>query len=463
MIMHSKILIINADEQDLSRMTDLLSVSKYRLSSTGNVEQAFEILSEDDFDLAIVGSADESTTLKTISRIRLSFPWIETVVLGNAPESGSLVAAGAYDCLNAACSDELLILGIERALERGRMKRELTTLRQQVAMNYGFDNIVGLSEPTTKLKETISRIAPTDITMLLNGPTGTGKELIANVIHYHSRRRKQRLVTVDCSAIPAGHFEAHLFGDSSTGDNAEGQARPGALLEADGGTLFLNEVDKMPPVAQQQFLEFLKTPSMRRSESESPIKLNIRIIAATSKNLAKLIRDGEFNEDLFGRLNVLPLRVPALTERPEDIQMLTEYFLRRLSQEMDRPSFTISRRAIDLLLGHRWPGNVRELENTLKRATALCKGGHLEADDIIFIEPHKGTAGTSSLRRTILVRRNGRLDETQKSVIQRALEENNWNFSQTAQELGIGRTTLWRKVKKYDLKREETADMVTAE
>ncbi len=456
MTTNTNILILSADTAVSARLTELLASRKYRVKTVTDSLQIWPELNSGEFDLVIMANTNEPPTPELIARIRLSSLWLETLVMTGTGEGGresELISAGAFDCLDVASDNRQILLKVTRALERCHMRRELTTLRQQVAMNYGFDNIVGLSEPITRLKETIARIAPTDITMLLTGPAGTGKELIANVIHYHSRRRRKAMITIDCSAVPPEHFNAHLFGE--TGE----PLAAGALLPADSGTLFLNEIDKMPASAQELFLEFLKTPTVSAPESTMPVKLNIRIVAATDKDLTRLIKDGLFNEELFGRLNVLPLKVPGLAERPDDIQMLTEYFLRRLAREMDQPSFTVSRRVIDMLLNHNWPGNVRELENTLKRATALCRGGHLDPDDIIFIDPSRGAAaGGPAHRKTILVRRNGLLDESQKSVIQKALEENDWNFSQTAQDLGIGRTTLWRKVKKYNLIREEVGE-----
>jgi transcriptional regulator with PAS, ATPase and Fis domain len=212
----------------------------------------------------------------------------------------------------------------------------------------------------------------------------------------------------------------------------------------------------MSPAVQVKLLRFLQDSEIRPVGATNSKRVDVRILAATNRDLAGMVSQGEFREDLYYRLNVIPLNLPTLRERVEDIEILTEYFLRKLAVEVNKPSLSISRAAVDLLLSHHWPGNVRELENTLKRGAALCGENRLDVGDIIFVAAENGDTATNSSgpTRTSLHLKGNLLDTSQKSLIISALNENDWNYTRTASELGIGRTTLWRKIKKYDLKRE---------
>lgn len=445
------ILLVNAGGDMPDRLSKSLDKNKHRILNTTSTQDAVAMLHEVSADMVIVGGADGQ---EAVARIRTSFPWLVVIAVvdSNIPASYETVTPSAHDYVSTRCSDQELSLRVKKALEHGRMRRELTSLRQQVAMSYGFDNIVGMSKTMVKLRETIRRVAPTDITILLTGPIGTGKELVAKVIHHHSPRRKGNFVTVDCASIPEPLFESELFGDSSAPGYHTGD---GLLMEANGGTIFFDDVDRVPPSIQPKLMNFLKNYTLRPAGDPDTMKVDVRVISATSKNLEALVAEGCFSRELYYQLSVVPLTIPGLAKRAEDIEALTEYFLRRLAFDMDRPQFEITRPALDMLMSHPWPGNVRELENTLKRATALCRNNCVDADDILFIRSEADQDTEDEfVESPALARRTGLLDEGQRSIIFKALSQNNWNFTQTAQELGIGRTTLWRKVKKYNLKRE---------
>ena len=223
--------------------------------------------------------------------------------------------------------------------------------------------------------------------------------------------------------------------------------------------MFLDEVSNIPASIQVKLLRFLQDSVVRRIGSSVSTKVDIRLVAATNRDLAAMVAEGDFREDLYYRLNVIPLNLPTLKERVEDVEVLTNYFLRRVAAEIGKPTLTISREAVDKMRSHSWPGNIRELENTLKRAAALCSGTHLEVDDLTFIASDDGGSQTpSGPTRTSLKIKGNLLDSNQRNLIVRALNDNNWNYTKTAGELGIGRTTLWRKIKKYDLKRELVSD-----
>ncbi len=339
------------------------------------------------------------------------------------------------------------------------MQEELTILRQHVAMSYGFDNIVGISKPMMQLKETARRIAPTDITVLITGASGTGKELLAHAIHLHSNRRAGSMVAIDCSAIPETLLESELFGHTKGSFTSAHQNKKGLLEEADGGTIFLDEVSNMPASIQVKLLRFLQDSEIRPVGSSVSKQVDVRIIAATNRDLSLMVANEEFREDLYYRLNVIPLNIPTLVERAEDIEILTDYFIRKICNDMKRETMAINRSAVEKLLSHTWPGNVRELENTLKRGIALSSGNELTAEDIIFVSGN-GKHGPNTVPppgRSLTLRGN-LMDSGQRSLILKALNDNKWNYTKTAAVLGIGRTTLWRKIGKYNLRRELDTD-----
>jgi DNA-binding NtrC family response regulator len=250
-------------------------------------------------------------------------------------------------------------------------------------------------------------------------------------------------------------MESELFGHTKGSFTSASQNRKGLFEQADGGTVFLDEVSNMPASVQVKLLRFLQDSVVRRIGSSVSTKIDIRLVAATNRELMALVSEGEFREDLYYRLNVIPLNLPTLGERVEDVEILTDYFLRRIAAEIGKPNLTICREAVEKMRGHTWPGNIRELENTLKRAAALATSDHLEIEDLMFIASNDGgNRPPTGPTRTSLKIKGNLLDNNQRSLIVHALNDNGWNYTKTATELGIGRTTLWRKIKKYDLKQE---------
>ncbi|HOP08280.1 MAG TPA: sigma 54-interacting transcriptional regulator [candidate division Zixibacteria bacterium] len=354
-----------------------------------------------------------------------------------------------------------LELIVDQALENIRLNREVIQLRETVAQSYGFDNIVGISKHIEQLKETAARLAPTDIALLIQGGPGTGKKLLAHAIHHHSERRNGPFVSIDLSAVPVRLLKRDLFGIED--DDLPMSGRKSLVEQADGGTLLLEEVSQVPLDMQTVLADFLQDFRLPEGHAEAGRKLDVRVISSTDQVLTSMVRDGEFEQRLLDRLSVIPIKMATLAERSEDIEILTDYFLRRICRDLDRPTLFITREAVDRLLAYSWPGNVRELENCLRRAATLCKDDTLDVRDITFlgvegpsIEEHYDVMNTRVVDRG----KRGLLDTNQRSVIEQALDENDWNFTQTAQELGIGRTTLWRKVKKYKLTRSSSLENV---
>ncbi len=453
--------IVIVDDEAAIRKTLglLLSNAGYTVHECDSTQLASKILSEKSIDLAIVDlRIGNENGIDLIKRVEQQHPDTESILLtayGSIESSVEAMQAGACDYITKPFSNNEILLRVRKALERRTMKKEIFALRQHVAMSYGFDNIVGISKAISTVKETARRISPTDITVLITGNSGTGKELFARAIHHHSNRRGGPFVAIDCSAIPEALLESELFGHTKGSFTSASSNKLGLLEEADGGTIFLDEVSNIPASIQVKLLRFLQDSVIRQVGSSISKKVNVRIVAATNRDLGEMVRKGDFREDVYYRLNVIPLDLPSLTDRIEDIEILTEYFLRKISMELKRETLTISRRAVDMLLGHSWPGNVRELENTLKRGAALCMTDRLGPDDIIFIAKDDRAVKPTEPRVKMSLQLKGHLlDDNQRSLIVTALNDNKWNYTKTAAELGIGRTTLWRKIKKYDLKQE---------
>lgn len=457
----SKTRILAVDDEAAIRksITMLLKAEGYQVTEAGSVAEGLSALSKNSYQVVLTDlRMGDGTGFDIIRKIKSDYPETETILFtafGSIENAVEAMQAGATDYVTKPFSNEELLLKVRNVVERQIMKQELHSLRQHVAMNYGFDNIVGISKEITQLKETAVRVAPTDITILITGPSGTGKELFAHAIHYHSERRAGRFVAVDCSTIPETLMESELFGHRKGSFTSAHRDKVGLFEQAHGGTLFLDEVSNMPKSVQVKLLRFLQDSEVRAVGAQESIKVDVRIVAATNRELGAMVAAGEFRDDLYYRLSVIPLDLPPLRERAEDIEMLIDYFLRRISNELGRGPITITRRAVERMMAHNWPGNVRELENTLKRGAALCTTTELDVDDIMFIAGDS-PARADQLRptRSTLILKSGLLDNNQRTLIIRALNDNDWNYTKTAMELGIGRTTLWRKIKKYDLKKE---------
>ncbi len=455
----TSILLIDPDGSAQRSLSLGVGKDEYLIKVTNSSQAALDILDRQAFDIALIADlADQATVPETVKRIRLGHLYTEVILLGESSDDKMAVEAlraGAFDCINKPFSSEYLWLRLGKTAEHGNMRKELTALQREIAMDCAFDNIVGVSAAITKLKETIKRIAPTDIPVLITGAMGTGKGFLARVIHHHSDRRRRPFVSVDCSGVDGAQLEKVLFGPTEDGNSLEPRELAAALEKADHGSLFLDAVDRMPLPVQTKLSCFLRDFKLEASRPGADRKIDVRVITATEKNLGSLVAEGKFREDLLNRLGVVSVEIPALAERTEDIEMLTDYLLRRIAADFGRKQLSISRQAVDKLVSHTWPGNVRELQNCLRQAVVHCNRDYLDVDDIILgvsndyrnpgerMSPGSASIATDSL-----------LEDNQRVVIRKALANNNWNFSQTAQALGIGRTTLWRKVKKYNLKRD---------
>ncbi len=409
------------------------------------------LMAEVDFDVVIVHQEFGDDVIGTVSRINRSCPQAEIIViLSDRRRIEDLLSPSVpvFDYLVEPTGPSEIRRKIEMALSFHYMKQERQELRARIAMNYSFDSFVGTTADMELARKTIGRIAPTDIPVLIVGDSGTGKSLAAQMIHQYSKRSQFRPVLVDCSLLPGGMIE-QLF--ALGGQNGAGTAATSnPLVHARVSTLILEHVDKLSVAAQDCLSELLRNIA-GNEQGDSSWRPGIRLISTSGTGLDDLVAQGLFDRDLAQRLGVISVMLPRLADRKEDIGLLAEHFLRNLSQNREGGCLSISRSAKEALARCDWSHNVRELELALMRAAANCTGNYIDVEHLDI--PLLGRQEKQFPSHHVADISNNCLEENERMLIERTLAENNWNFTQTAQELGIGRTTLWRKVKKFNLKR----------
>jgi two-component system response regulator HydG len=334
---------------------------------------------------------------------------------------------------------------IERAILQ---EEEIRDLQNRLESKAEFGGIVGKAPQMQVIYKLIEDIAPTDASVLIEGESGTGKELVARAVHQRSPRKDQPFIVINCSAYPTTLLESELFGHEKGAFTGATRQRSGRFEQAHGGTVFLDEVGEIPLSAQIKLLRVLQTQRFERVGGEQTLDVNVRIIAATNKELLREVKNGRFREDLYYRLNVIPIHLPPLRERPNDIPLLARYFLRRFSVEQGKEIEEFSSETMRVLLDYSWPGNVRELENSIEHATVLAKGQQIEVSDLPTIL-HSATPVT-------VQRKQPTMAEQERELLQQALEECSWNKKEAARRLGISRNTLYVKLKKYQITRPTT-------
>jgi len=351
--------------------------------------------------------------------------------------------AGAYDYLTKPFDPDYVTLLVRNAVERKKLVHETARLKQSLDKISSAKEIIGKSPGIKRVMDLIKVVSEADSTVLIHGESGTGKELVARAIHANSRRRYHPIVTINCGALPESLLESELFGHEKGAFTGAQYARKGKFEMADGGTIFLDEIGNISPKIQMEFLRVLEDKHFYRVGGSKEIEADFRTIAATNKNLAVAMEQGEFRSDLFYRLNVFTIEIPPLRERKDDIPLLAEHFLHIYASDMNKQIDRISPAGMDILQNYTWPGNVRELENAVERAVVICRENEIRPEDFPFsIEGTDDTVSGSSM------------EQIQTNHIKKILEQTDWNISRAASILQIDRVTLYNKIKKYDLKKE---------
>ena len=401
------------------------------------------------------------TGLELLQRIRsegLDTTVIMITAFGSVESAVSAMRFGAYDYITKPIDYDALVLAVDRALERQNLLEEVRNLRSALDERYGFENILGHSKALLRVLDMASRVAQHDSTVLIQGETGTGKELLARAIHHNSRRRNRPFATINCGAIPNELLESELFGFTRGAFTGAYAPKPGKIELADGGTLFLDEVGELPLEMQVKLLRLLQHGELEKVGSTSPKTVNIRVIAATNRNLAAMTEDGTFREDLYYRLAVVPLVLPPLRERKDDIPELVEHIFTALKEKHGMPELKMSPGLRPLLTAYRWPGNVRELENVLERLVVLAYRDQVSELDLP--DEIRGVATNKDTFQLELPESGISLDAVERELLLRALQRFDWNQSQAARFLDISRRTLIYRMEKHGLRRDGDVEHV---
>jgi DNA-binding NtrC family response regulator len=391
--------------------------------------------------------------LDLLKRVRAEYP--ETIVIlvtafGTVESAVEAMKIGAYDYITKPVNADALRLVVSRALEHLRLREEVQILRSSLDQKYGFENIIGRSTSLLYVLDTATRAAQSDATVLIRGETGTGKELLAKGIHFNSPRKHKPFVTINCGAIPRELLESELFGHVKGSFTGAVAHRKGRVELADQGTVFLDEVGDIPLELQVKLLRLIQEREIEKIGESSPIKVDVRIIAATHRNLQAMVEDGTFREDLYYRLNVIPLELPPLRERPEDIPELVEHFFAKSKEKHGRSGLVLPDSLLPLFSSHRWPGNVRELENVVERLVVLARGSEITINDLPDLL-RRERPPLEELRLE-LPPQGISLEAVEKELILKALKKFNWNQTQAAQYLDLSRKTLIYRMEKYGIK-----------
>jgi len=438
--MKHRILVVD-DEEKLRRVIELqLSTAGFDVDKAASAEEALKIVERADLvltDLKLPGM-DGLELLAAIRRQNSHAPVVVMTAFGTIEVAVEAMKAGAVDFLLKPFSLDHLMAVIHKALEVRALRDENRQLREELGKRYQFDNIIGRSPAMQEIFATIERVAPTRATVLLAGESGVGKDLIARAIHFHSPRRDRPFVKINCTALPENLMESELFGYEKGAFTGANTTKPGKFEQADTGTVFLDEIGDVPGSVQVKLLRILQEREFERLGSNQTRHIDVRVIAATNQDLRMALEQGTFREDLYYRLNVVPINIIPLRERMADIPFLAEHFLCKYAEEAGNKITAITPGAMSRLAAYHWPGNVRELENVIERSVVMCSGTWLDAADIKLDNAPRprNAAGEFSLPPGMT------LDQYEQELIREALKRAEGNKSQAARALGLTRNAL---------------------
>lgn len=453
--------VLVVDDEEIVRRSaeKILMAGGYRVLLARNGTAGLEVLAREQVDLALTDlKMPDMDGLAVLRQVRENWPDTEVVVVtgyGTVQSAVEALKLGAYDYIEKPFTPDQLLHTVSRCIERQRLLRENRELRQVVHARYRMENIIGVSEPMQKVFQMIATIAPTGTTVLITGESGTGKELVAKAIHHNSPRRDGPFLVVDCGTIPDHLMEAELFGHVRGAFTGATENRRGLLETANRGTIFFDEIGNLGLALQAKLLRVLQEKEFRPVGGRGPVKADIRIIAATNRDLAAAVAAGDFREDLFYRLNVFPILLPPLRERKEDIPPLAEHFLQRYTHEADKEA-AFSAGAMKRLILHDWPGNVRELENVVHRAVIVCTGRTIRPEHILIT----GKAGTAVPRTAAELKalkkelRARSVADLERTFLIEALDRNGWNVTRAADEVGMQRTQFQSLLRRYRIRKD---------
>ena len=446
----ARVLVVDDEDRVRKLLTRLLQEEGCRVQVASSGREALEALEREAYDLVLTDlTMPGMSGMDLLSEIREKWSEMSVILVtafGTVESAVEAMHKGAFHYITKPFKLDEVRIFTQRALQEGRTRRELAALRREVHQKFEYANIIGKSKAMQDVFSLIERVAPSNSTVLIQGKSGTGKELVAKAIHYNSPRRRFPFVPINCSAIAETLLESELFGHVKGAFTGAIANKKGIFEEAQGGTVFLDEIADTSPGMQVKLLRVLQEHEIRRVGGNDVIKVDVRLIASTNQDLAEAVREGNFREDFYSRLNVIPLSLPSLKDRPEDIPLLARHFLAGFAAEAGREVTGISTEAMRVLMHYAWPGNIRELENVIERAVTLGAEGELGVGDLPpSLLEDAGPAETEAL---LVV---STIQELEKAHISRVLKFTGGQISKTARILGIDRRTLYRKIDAYKI------------
>ena len=391
--------------------------------------------------------------LSSLKRLLSNLEIIIITAFGTIKNAVEATKLGAYDYLEKPVDNEELLLVISRALKVKKLQKEVEELKSELSAHYRFSNILGTSSKMNSIFQMMEKIARVDGTVLITGESGTGKELTARAVHFNSQRKDDPFVVVNCSAIPKDLIESEFFGHTKGAFTDAKSEKTGKFELANKGTIFLDEVGELSPEAQVKLLRALGEKEIVKIGGIKNIPIDVRVIAATNKNLEESMKKGDFREDLYWRLAVLSLHLPPLKERGGDIPLLCEHFIQKFNKELNKDIKTISKQALDYLKKYTWPGNIRELESIIYEAMVMSETQHIEEANLPMrvkgnkLEDDEPFESGKSLNETVIKL----TEKVERKIIEKTLQETGWNKTKAAKKLGFSRKTLYNKIKKYSI------------
>jgi DNA-binding NtrC family response regulator len=445
------ILVVDDDPIIRKSLQEMLRLDEYEVETASDGGEALKKLEQSSVDVVLTDVKMPSVGgFELLSKIKSSSP--DTVVIlmtgyGSIDDAVNGIKAGAYEYITKPLNDNEIKLVIDKSLEHLRLRKENESLKRKLGLRFNLNSLLGSDIKMQKVFSLIETVGGTEATVLIHGQSGTGKTMVARCVHYNSPRRNAPLVEISCGALPENLLESELFGHVKGSFTGAVATKIGKFEAAKGGTVFLDEIDVLPLPLQVKLLRVLQDRRFEKVGSNETITADVRMIAAANQDLEELIQDGRFRQDLYYRLNVVPVYLPPLHERLGDIPVLAEHFVRTYGERNHKDVVGMADEALEMMARYSWPGNVRELENAVERAIILAKGRYITAKDLPeALQDNKGIERDDSAKVGPL---KGELDAAERAILEKALKQNEWNRHKTAAMLGINRTTLYHKMKKY--------------
>ena len=459
------ILIVDDEPNYLIVMSELLRDEGFEVFTASNGREGLQAVKDVDLDLVITDmqmpEMDGMQLLNHVKTLNRELPVIMITAYAQVEKAVAAMQAGAFSYLAKPFSNDELIVTIQKAAQHYSLVRENTRLRNEIRGKSGFSGMVGKNPRMLQVYELIEKVAPTPAPVLISGESGTGKELVAKAIHMNSPREDKAFITVNCAALAENLLESELFGHEKGAFTGAVAMRKGRFELADGGTIFLDEVGEIPLALQAKLLRALQERSFERVGGTKTLTVDVRIISASNRDLKEEVMQGRFREDLFYRLNVIHVTLPALRERMDDMPLLVDFFIDKFSQKLQKKNLIITKEALRLLMTLPWEGNVRELENTIERAAILCNGNCIEAEDVQpeSVNMDNQAAWSRDLDLHQIIPESASLNDVlyavEEKMLVEALEDANFVQARAADHLGITKSLLQYKMKKYGIKKKK--------